>query len=92
MARRKPVEESLRWPSAFADEEAAQSLVNHPGWKRVIADLRAHHQEQSYRVVHEMPITLVKAAEQNFERGRLAGWEWILEFEQEFKEWLQQRK
>jgi hypothetical protein len=31
-------------------------------------------------------------AEQNFERGRLAGWEWILEFEGELKEWLAQRK
>jgi hypothetical protein len=94
VARRKQAAEveSLRWPSAFASAEQAQLLVNHPAWKLLIQDLRRHHQEQSYRLVHEMPSTVEKMAEQNFERGRLAGWEWLLEFEEELREWQSQRK
>jgi hypothetical protein len=57
-----------------------------------VADLAQHHQEESYKLVHELPNTVERMAEQNFERGRLAGWEWILEFEQELKSWLQEHK
>jgi hypothetical protein len=39
-----------------------------------------------------MPNTVEKMAEQNFERGRLAGWEWLLGFEEDLKGWLAQHK
>ena len=96
MARQRQVAvdsaDSQRWPSAFANVEACQSLVNHPGWKLVVADLRELHQRYQYKIAHEVPLTAVKASEQNFERGRLAGWEWVMEFEEELREWKEQHK
>jgi len=43
-------------------------------------------------VVHEVPQTVEKMAEQNFHRGILSGLERVIEFEEELKEWLAERK
>jgi hypothetical protein len=96
MARRKtdrePIQDSLRWPTSFANAERMQLLVASEAWQAVVADLRQHHQEQAFKITHEVPKTTEDVMQQNFERGRLAGWEWILEFEEELQEWREQSK
>jgi hypothetical protein len=37
--------------------------------------------------VHEIPATVEKAAEQNFLRGKIAGWEDLLEFAKDLADW-----
>ena len=83
---------SSRWPKSFVNAERMQLLVASEEWRYLVEDLRSHYQEQCYRLVHEVAVTGEQIALQNFERGRLAGWEWILEFEQELKEWREQGK
>ena len=89
---RKSIQESLRWPNVFAQPEAAQSLVANRGWQLVLLDLKKLHEDASYKIVHEIRPTPDGQAEQNFQRGQVAMLERLLEFEEELKEWLENRK
>lgn len=93
MARRKrQIQESLRWPNAFANPEALQLLVAREEWKLLVKDLALLHQDLSYRLGHEIVVSMEQAAQQNFQRGQLAGIERIIEFEQELSEWREDHK
>lgn len=93
MSKRKAlIRESLRWPNAFANLEAMQSLAQHRGWAHLLADLRELHQQLSHRIVHEIHPTPEGQAEQNFMRGEIIVCERLLEFEEEMKEWQESSK
>jgi len=43
-------------------------------------------------VIHEVPDTVEKMAEQNFQRGQLSAIERVMDFEEELKAWREQTK
>jgi len=90
--RQQPTQESYRWRKSFADVEGCQLLVSQRGWANLLEDLKQLHRELSYKVVHEVPQTVERMAEQNFDRGLLSGIERVIDFEEELQAWREQTK
>jgi hypothetical protein len=55
-------------------------------------DLRVLRQDLTFRIVHDLKPTREGEAEQNFQRGQVAAFERLLEFEEELKEWRESHK
>ena len=94
MARRKESNpnQSLRWPSLFADPEKAESLFSAEGWKELLADLRAKNEESSDEIVHNVPYTPEQIAVQNVQRGACLVMEDLLGLEEEYRKWKKEQK
>lgn len=75
--------DSVRWPSLFADLEAAQSLVQSKGFLRMQADLEVLRQALEYDVIHNtttMELT-------NFCRGQIAVLERLRDLPDDLHAW-----
>jgi hypothetical protein len=75
--------DSVRWPSLFADQEAAQSLVHQAGFLKMLEDLEALRQALEYDVIHNTPTMEFT----NFCRGQIAVLERMRDLPQELQEW-----
>lgn len=75
--------DSLRWPNLFADVEQAQSLVQHPAFPRLLADLASLRVALEFDVVHNTPTMELT----NFCRGQIAVLERMRDLPEELKEW-----
>ena len=58
----------------------------------LLADCRDRAADLSWAVVHEVPAGDAKVLEQNYERGKVAGLEDLLELEKELAEFKESRK
>lgn len=55
-------------------------------------DLKEVAENLSYRLAHEVVVSMEQAAEQNSLRGILSGIERITEFEEDLKSWREENK
>lgn len=84
--------QSIRWPLLFKDPEKAESLFSAvEGWKELLEDLRARKEELSDGIVHNVPYTQEQIAMQNFERGCCSVVEDLLQLEEEYRRWKEQK-
>ena len=90
--RRKEYRESNRWPRCFARPEECQSLVAHPAWQKLVEDLKQHREELSRKLVNNIAPSLDVMALQNADRGIIAGYERVIEFEEDLKAWIEDNK
>ena len=81
-------QDSKRWPNFFADPAAARSLVDHPHFPALVADLRLLRLALEYDVIHNtstMELT-------NFCRGQIAVCERAEGLETDLKSWEEQHR
>jgi hypothetical protein len=81
-------QDSKRWPNFFADPEAAQSLVQHPHFPALVADLRLLRLALEYDVIHTTPTMELT----NFLRGQIAVCERIETLPEELAEWQKEHR
>lgn len=75
--------DSRRWPNLFADVEQAQSLVQHPAFLRLQADLEMLREVLEYDVIHNTPTMELT----NFCRGQIAVLERLRDVSEELNDW-----
>lgn len=79
--------DSQRWPSLFADVAQALSLVQHPAFPRMLADLETLRVALEYDVIHNTPTMELT----NFCRGQIAVLERLRDLSDELREWSESR-
>jgi len=77
--------DSRRWPLLFADADQAQSLVQHPSFLRMLADLEELRVSLEYDVIHNTPTMELT----NFCRGQIAVLERMRDLPEELREWTE---
>ena len=75
--------DSRRWPTLFADLEACQSLVQQPGFQKMLEDLEELRLALEYDVIHNTPTMELT----NFLRGQIAVLERLRDLPEDLREW-----
>ena len=80
--------DSRRWPKLFANQEQASSLVQQPGFQKMLEDLEELRLALEYDVIHTTPTMEFT----NFCRGQIAVLERLRDLPEEFNEWKQSHR
>jgi hypothetical protein len=83
---------SARWPNFFKDVEVAELLLEEPGFRALLEDCRLRVADLSYDVVHGVASDPAVIAQQNFERGQLSIFEYLVELGEELQKWKEGKK
>ena len=83
-----------RFPNSFAPEAAGDlgELLNSRGWALLLRDLAEMSNHEAVDIIHKVPTTDEAIAQQNFQRGKIAGYKDLLQLVEEWQEWKEAGK
>lgn len=80
--------DSRKWPNLFAVPSQARSLVEHPAFPRLVADLMVLREALVFDVIHNT--TTMEAT--NFARGHIAVCDRVAELSDDLTMWEQEHR